>query len=327
MLGNRLRLWGSLLTRQGRSLGQPSIVIIEATNVCDKECRICVHKNLTRPKGFMSLDLFRTIIDQIPSSEVTFPYFIGEPLLHPGLFEMINYMKASGHFVSISTNGNLLSVDMCRKLVESGLDHLQISLNAISTEGFTAIDPSADFQAALENIDRFIRINQGRIDFFISVVNMPGNLKEWSAFQKIWNKKGVRVRFKFYVDWNSGDEQIKSFGVQVQRRRRDIYPCDWLWRQFHIFWDGKVVPCCFDPDGSHVVGDVTTARVADIWNGPEYQALRRAHLGDGASIPLCAQCNRRKVPFYEIPAQIFFDASWIYKLRMAYEGRPRIYFG
>ena len=324
---NRLGLYSPLIFGQTKSLGLPNIVIIETTNLCDKECRICVHKNMTRKQGFMDLGLFKSIVDQISFAEVIFPYFLGEPLLHKDIYEMIRYCKSKGLYTSISTDGNLLNEDNCKKIVEAKLDHLQISLNSTNKSGYEAIDPKGDFQAVLENIDRFLSINKGRVDFYVSILNMKCGVKDWQAFVKAWRKKGLEVRFKFFVDWNANDPSIQEFGSFPARRRKDVYPCDWLWQQFHVLWDGRVIPCCFDYDGTQILGDVNVDSIKSIWNGRAYTDMRRAHLNDGAAISLCSGCNRRRKQFYEIPFHVIFDASLIYKMRLLYEKSPRKYFG
>jgi radical SAM protein with 4Fe4S-binding SPASM domain len=326
-LGNRTGLYKTFLGKQSKSYGLPNIFIIETTNHCDRKCQICPHQSLERPKGFMDLGLYQRIIDQIPQAELVFPYFLGEPLLHKDIYAMIKYSKSKGLYTSISTGGKLLNEDNCRKLVEAGLDHLQISLHSTNEEGYETIDSKADFETLLSNIDRFLAINNGKIDFYISIINIDSGIKDWKRFAEEWKKKGAKVRFKFFTDWNSDKEAIKKFVNFRPRQKSDVYPCDWLWQQFHILWDGRVVPCCFDYDGTHVLGDVNKDSIKTIWNGPAYRQIREAHLVDGSSVKLCAKCSRRKKPWYEMPFHVFFDASLIYKMRLYFEKKPRKNFG
>jgi len=275
----------------------------------------------------MDLGLYQKILDQIPRAEVVFPYFLGEPLLHKDIYEMIRYSKAKGLYTSISTGGGLLNEDHCRKLVESGLDHLQISLHATNQETYEVIDPKTDFQVLLNNIDRFLTINHGKIDSYISIIALEPGIKDWEIFARTWRKKGAKVRFKFFTDWNSREEDITKFAHSRSCPKRDVFPCDWLWQQFHILWDGRVVPCCFDYDGTHILGDVNKDSIESIWNSPAYEQMRKAHLIKDPSLALCAMCHRRKKPWYEMPLHVLLDASWIYKMRLSFEKKPRNYFG
>ena len=40
-----------------------------------------------------------------------------------------------------------------------------------------------------------------------------------------------------------------------------------MWHSCVITWDGKVVPCCFDKDAHHTLGDLTQNSFSEIWNG------------------------------------------------------------
>lgn len=322
---NRLGLYLPFILKQTRSWSMPNIYIIETTNHCDRKCQICPHQSLERPKGFMDLELYKKIIDQIPHAELVFPYFLGEPLLHKDIYEMIKYSKSKGLYTSISTGGKLLNEANCRKLVESGLDHLQVSLHSTNEEAYETIDSKADFQTLLKNIDQFLSINNGKIDFYISIITLDSGIKDWKDFVNQWRAKGAKVRFKFFTDWNSEKEAIKKFALKP--RKNETGPCDWLWQQFHILWDGRVVPCCFDYDARHVLGDVNKNSIHEIWNSAPYAKIREAHLKDGSSVKLCAKCSRRRKPLFELPFHISLDASVIYKLRLYFEKKPRSNFG
>ena len=43
----------------------PLNVIVEVGNHCNLNCTTCINDKLTRPKGFMSMTLYRKIIDEI----------------------------------------------------------------------------------------------------------------------------------------------------------------------------------------------------------------------------------------------------------------------
>jgi len=323
---NRIKLFTSYVVGQTYSRGLPHCVIIEPTNFCDKSCQLCPNRSLSRPRGMMELDLFKKIIDQLPLVELVFPYLMGEPLLHKDIFQMLSHCKSKGMFTSLSTGGKPLNQENSKKLIASGLDHLLVSLNADHEEGYKAIDSTTDFHLLLDNVERFLSVNNGKINFTLSVINTKIGLRDWKKFKKEWEKKGANVRFKFFSDWKVKDPAIEKFGTYPSRPRNKVYPCDWLWRQLHVLWDGSVVPCCFDYDRRHVLGNMKTQSLSEIWNGEEYLKIRQSHLIDGSKVPLCFDCNRRKIAWYEIPFLACFSASFIYKLRLLYEGKPRGYY-
>ena len=69
-------------------------------------------------------------------------------------------------------------------------------------------------------------------------------------------------------------------------------PCPFPWQHLVIQWDGKVVTCCRDHNGSNVMGDVREQSLVDIWNGATYDRLRaQAAAGAWPDFPLCERCE------------------------------------
>ncbi len=79
--------------------------------------------------------------------------------------------------------------------------------------------------------------------------------------------------------------------------RRPWAGCTRPWRSTYVTANGSVLPCCIAPfatgdyDGI-VLGNLFERPVADIWNGEEYAAFRRAHASDDPPEP-CRGCGTR----------------------------------
>jgi radical SAM protein with 4Fe4S-binding SPASM domain len=67
--------------------------------------------------------------------------------------------------------------------------------------------------------------------------------------------------------------------------------CWKMWHSGVITWDGKVVPCCFDKDAKHQLGDLTHQSFDDIWKGKAYQQFRTSLLRSRKEIDICANCS------------------------------------
>jgi MoaA/NifB/PqqE/SkfB family radical SAM enzyme len=67
--------------------------------------------------------------------------------------------------------------------------------------------------------------------------------------------------------------------------------CDWPWRGAYVSYQGLAMPCCMvaTPDRIHF-GSMTQDGVANIWNGPEYQAFRAA-LSSDSPPAICRSCS------------------------------------
>ncbi|MBN1631660.1 MAG: radical SAM protein [Thermoleophilia bacterium] len=64
---------------------------------------------------------------------------MGEPLLHPKLFDFLRQAKEAGLWVRLVTNASLLNEKRGRELVDLGLDELHVSLNAGTAETYAKI--------------------------------------------------------------------------------------------------------------------------------------------------------------------------------------------
>ena len=67
--------------------------------------------------------------------------------------------------------------------------------------------------------------------------------------------------------------------------------CWKLWHACVITWDGLVVPCCFDKDAQHRLGDLKSKSFKEVWQGKEYQRFRSAILQGRDKIDICNNCT------------------------------------
>ena len=105
----------------------PDIAAIEITNFCNQRCIICPHSNMTRKKEHMRFEVFKKIIDEIRSypQNITWLHVFGEPLLHPKVFDFVNYAKKSGLTIGFSTNCMLLDKENHNILQKDNHFHIQ----------------------------------------------------------------------------------------------------------------------------------------------------------------------------------------------------------
>src|SRR3989344_3238585 len=135
----------------------PYALMIEINNTCNLRCSMCWTKNAKRKKGLMRMSLYRKIISQAAECGVKHVslHTVGEPLLHKDLIEMIKLAKSKGLFVLVSTNGQLLNEELSRKLIDSGLDILRLSLEGYSKELYEKIRVGGSFERIVSNVKGF----------------------------------------------------------------------------------------------------------------------------------------------------------------------------
>ena len=98
---------------------------------CNNDCAHCYN---ARPRSYPEISTahWQTIIDK--TWEIGVPHVVftgGEPTLRPDLPELISHAERNGQITGINTNGRRLSdPSYLSKLVQAGLDHVQITLES-----------------------------------------------------------------------------------------------------------------------------------------------------------------------------------------------------
>ena len=67
--------------------------------------------------------------------------------------------------------------------------------------------------------------------------------------------------------------------------------CWRMWSSAVITWDGSIVPCCFDKDAVHKLGNMQFVTFKDIWKNKDYTNFRRALLTNREEIDICKNCS------------------------------------
>jgi radical SAM protein with 4Fe4S-binding SPASM domain len=67
--------------------------------------------------------------------------------------------------------------------------------------------------------------------------------------------------------------------------------CWRLWHSTVITWDGLVVPCCFDKDAKHQLGDLKSTSFKELWQSDAYNNFRASVLRSRSEIDICKNCT------------------------------------
>lgn len=160
----------------------PRRLQVEVTASCNLSCRMCIVSYRPRlPRSAsMDVDSFKRLVEGLPGLESVVLQGIGEPLLAPGLFDMIRWATGRGIRTEFNSNATLLSPAAGQRLIDSGLDALHISLDGATAETYEFIRQGARFDAVTRNIARFARDAReaGRPELSLVVVLMQRNLPE-----------------------------------------------------------------------------------------------------------------------------------------------------
>jgi radical SAM protein with 4Fe4S-binding SPASM domain len=287
---NRLLLNTSFALNLKKSLGKPAYIVIELTNHCNLKCVMCPQPRQKREAGFMSFELFKSIIDQVESyAEVIDLDLFGEILLHKDFDKFIAYGKSKGLKMMVSTNIMLLNEKNSRRLIESGLDFITLSLDGAKKETFESVRVGGNFERCVENIETFLGINKGRVFSTIQIINMKQTHGEIIDFLEKFKNHDTNVLR--VIPYTSHDPTKRDLNCDFNYKSTGNH-CAFLWRTSVITWNGKVVPCCQDWDDNIVLGDLKDNSILEVWNGERMQTMRDAHIkGDRVNYEICQGCD------------------------------------
>lgn len=176
----------------------PRELQIEVTGACNLRCRMCLvsyRPPLNKMEGSLSFDTFRQIVDDLPELESITMQGLGEPLLAPHLFDMIEYASARGIAVGFNTNATLLTRAKAERLVKAGLDWLHISLDGATAATYESIRDGSSFERVESNVKGLIEVMRAlgsdKPEIELVFVAMRGNIAELSALVRLAAAWGV----------------------------------------------------------------------------------------------------------------------------------------
>lgn len=279
-----------------QKISLPKYYIIESTNTCNFQCSICPN-SLSRKmeKGNISLELCDKLLSQISSvAEVIQLYWLGEPLLNPDIFELINRCKRKTKAkVMLSTNGSLLTEQIIQSLIDSGLDEMIISVDACECQDvYSSIRVGGDINKLNSNIEMLLKKNK-RIKITLQFIDMYVNRFEKQGFIDRWKKYDCQLEISCLYTWAN---QIPSLNLASDNLSpvimKERVPCADLYNKMAIHWDGIVSACCFDFDNKLVIGDSNIKSLIDIWNDEPINKIRRMHeQGSFNKVTPCNHCD------------------------------------
>jgi len=325
-LKNRMSIAASYFRHQAVLSGGPIEVTIESTAKCNLSCPMCPRHIYAFDNENMDLDLYRKIIaDCRDHVEFVWPYGIGEPMMHPSIFEMIRITHEAGIRTGMSTNATLLDENRANQLLRSGLDYLILAFDGATPETYEKYREGATFDTTRENILRFLEQKKrcgSTLHVVLQMVLLKDNMKEREAFRQLWSIEGVdEVRFKRD---EIRLEATKIPGAELRGTRQN--PCHLLWRgPLYVRYDGLAYACCYMYD-SAPVGDLKNQSLMEVWNAPAMVRLREAHLaGDLREYPTCTSCQAARPSRAVFYGSLVLDSLKVRKVVPAMEKLARVY--
>jgi len=302
-----LAKWG----KQPIQWGLPITISVEPTTACNLRCPECPSglRAFTRPTGNLKEDFFRKTIDSLaPDLLYLIFYFQGEPYINPKFLDMVEYAHRKRIYTTTSTNGHFLNEANARKTVESGLDRLIISVDGTTQDTYESYRKEGNLEAVLQGARNVVKwkkqLKSTTPHLIFQFLVVQPNEHQIPEIYKLAREIGVdevKLKTAQVYDYENGNDLIPTIEryarYQMQAdgtyriKNKLLNHCWKLWHSCVITWDGVVVPCCFDKDALHKLGDLKKNTFREIWQDKSYQQFRTTLLSGRKHIDICINCT------------------------------------
>ena len=296
---------------------------IENVSRCNFRCQMCQVSEWDKGKRAedMSFESFKNLIDEQYGVVELKIQGMGEPTLgRDEYYKMIRYARDQHIWVRTVTNASILhKSENYKKIIDSGVNELQISIDGSTKEVFERIRNKANFEKVIENcklVNLYAEGANKRVSKMWTVVQKDNfdqlddlvelaaklhfpsvvfsfDLGDWG--QEDWTKTNLNYQSNA-IDYYQGIrlvEKGKELGIEVyfwyldsKYDRNNL--CPWPFERAYVSSDFRIVPCCMvaNPDVKDLGNALDFTRE---WNGEKYQSFRKKHID--MSVPtICKSC-------------------------------------
>ena len=270
-------------------------VYLEITNVCNLACSFC--PGTKRTKHFLTVEEFSFLAQRLVGhTEYLYLHVMGEPLLHPGLAEILRTAANLGFKICLTTNGTLL-----QKTLPVLLDARQLHKISVSLHSFEGNEGGGDLDAYVSQTARsccalaergvicaFRLWNEGGKNeknaqiFSILSREFAKNINEIPLDVRGNRKLGERLYLESAEKFDWPDMAAAEGGVEF---------CLGLRQQAAVLCDGTVVPCCLDGEGQIPLGNLFTQDFGTSLASPRAQAIIDGFSRRQPTEALCRRCG------------------------------------
>ena len=284
---------------------------IETTSICPYLCKMCPKSSnrIDRKCHTMSMEVYRSIIDQLPeSSELTLHLF-GDPFCDKEIKEKILYANKRKILPSFSTNLISLANADFDALQDIRMGDLTVSIDAASAEEMSDIrgkTSKTQFESGLLYLKRLAHL-QEELHFADSITLQSIDMNH--AEQVRGFLKEMVVQFTQLSYYEKPFIVFPGMEGNVLKSTKEYSDHEWLWiydllgerkpyrclklwnkKELGILSDGRVVPCCMCYNETKPIGDASVELLSDILNGERYMEFRRSAFYGGDCGEVCNRC-------------------------------------
>jgi len=306
----RLSYHLSYLLKRNFRWGRYVSLSIEPTNACNLSCIECPTgtNSLKRKKGNFPLNAFREILDEKEKDLIYLNYYFqGEPFFNKETIRMIRMASDRNIYTSVSTNAQLITKDLAKDIVESGLNRIIISIDGTTQEVYEKYRRGGELEKVIQASKYLVEarqvFNNSKLKIVFQFLVFKHNEHQIKDIQKLGKNLGVdKVEIKsaqVYNYYNSKNitsinkysRYKKDSNGNFQIKNKLNNKCWRMWHSVVITQDLDLVPCCYDKDALFKMGNLRTQKIIEIEASGNYKEFRQTILNKRSSVDMCLNCD------------------------------------
>jgi len=179
---------------------RPKYIQLETVTKCNAKCPFCPQNEIVRDPAKMPADTWQKIVDDTRGWGITYrPFLTNEPFVDKRQAEIVRYIKANDPTATVeyNTNGELMTEDLGRDLLEAGVDILRFSVDGFSPETYEPSRVGIAYNRVLERVTAFLDLwdREGYRDKVFTemrMIEVAENKHEIEAYKAYWEPKCSR---------------------------------------------------------------------------------------------------------------------------------------
>jgi radical SAM protein with 4Fe4S-binding SPASM domain len=195
----------------------PFLVVWNFTKVCNLKCKHCYENAGEKMKDELTTEEAKKLINElVDSGVVAIAFSGGEPLMRKDFFEIARYAKDKGLYVSIATNGTLITKDIANKLKDV-VDYVEISLDGKDAETHNAFRGIPIFDKVIEGIKNSV---EAGLYTCIATTVTKYNYEQIEEIYKLANNLGVKRFICFNFVPTGRGKKIIEYDISPEEREK-----------------------------------------------------------------------------------------------------------
>ncbi len=264
-------------------------IYLELSNYCNLDCLFCTPSN--KNTRMIDLNLAKKVIDEASSltNEMCF-HVLGEPLVYPHFFELVEYLNSKGMNLMLSTNTRLIEKNK-DKLLKANIKTWNLSLHSIYS---------------MENKENYVLKLLEFIDLYQENHEAVFHLRLWADSNQIIKKSNDEIKKNIFQYYRYMGPDLKR--IRFKERIILSYEEEFTWPSLDLDYnhdgyclggkthiailaDGRVVMCCLDANGDTLIGNVKEKSLEEIINDKPYLLARKLFSDNKCYFKLCKHCS------------------------------------